>query len=408
MQRKHLSRGAGTRIIAGVIAGAGVLGISGGAVATAAVSVPPGFTVSTFASGSGPLNNPDDIARLDGNTYVGYQNGVSATGGAGPGGILTSTVIEYNDAGQVVNQWMPTGRIDGMAADPLNHLVYLTSNEDANSSFYIINPTAAAASQLQHLTYNDPQHVLSGAATSSGGGTDAVSVDPFGDVYISVSNPGVAGATAVAQAQIGTPSGEVTLSPTFADNLAGVRNGNGGGSETLALTDPDSNSIVPAASPLYANEFMLDSQGDGQLIFAPFGFSSATGASSLTELTLSGTGGTSNPQVDDVRWASSDGGVLYVIDQGGNAIDKISGPFEAGQVFAAQPADGAGEPYQGDVVTINLSNGVEMPFATGFGSPKGLLYVSPLDDSALPFPTGPTGPTGPTSPTGPTARTCCS
>src|SRR5579871_3377643 len=141
------------------------------------ITVPPGFSIAQFAAGSGALNNPDDIAELDGNVYVAYQNGVSATGGAGPGGITHSTIVEYSPDGEQLDEWTATGRVDGIAADPANHVLYATANEDANSTFYIVDPYAPTASQLRQLTYNDP----TGAIT---GGTDAVSVDPFGNVYI--------------------------------------------------------------------------------------------------------------------------------------------------------------------------------------------------------------------------------
>jgi hypothetical protein len=369
---------------------------AGAGSAFAAVSVPPGFTVSTFAAGSGATNLPDDIVRLDGKIFVGYQNGVGPMGQPGPGGITTSTVIEYDDAGNVINQWTPTGRIDGLGADPIKHLVYATANEDGNSTFYVIDPNGAAGSQLRNLTYSDPTGAISG-------GTDAVSVDPYGNIYISASNPALANSNAVALATIDSPSvGQVALTKTFADNLAGVANGSGGGTTTLALTDPDSNAIVPAASPRFANSFMLDSQGDGQLVFAPLGFSSTTPASSYTQLTLSVPGQSTHPVLDDVRWAREDGGALYVIDQGSGIIYKITGPFQAGQAFGSQPTDPSNPPLQSDVVNVNLQNGTESAFATGFNSPKGLLYVSPLDDSALPVAAGPPGPPGPAGPAGPT------
>lgn len=353
--------------------------------AFASVTVAPGFSVSQFAAGSGATNKPDDIVRLDGKIFVDFQNGIGPHGEPGPGGITTSTVIEYDGAGNVINQWTPTGRIDGLGADPFKHLIYATANEDGNSSFYVIDPNAVAASQMRHLVYSDPTGAISG-------GTDAVSVDPYGNVYISASNPAGAGSNAVARATIDSPTvGQVAVTKTFADNLAGVTNGNGGGPATLALTDPDSNAIVPSTSPRFGNSFMLDSQGDGQLVFAPLGFSASTPASAFTQLTLSAPNQTTHPVLDDVRWASEDGGQLFVVDQGSGAIYRITGPFQAGQSFGSQPTDPSNPPLQSDVVNVDLENGTESAFATGFNSPKGLLYVSP---SSLPFPTGPTGPQG--------------
>jgi hypothetical protein len=341
--------------------------------AAGAVSVPHGFTVSQFASGNATTNKPDDIVRLDGHIFVTFQNGVGPNGEAGPGGITTSTVIEYDGAGNVINQWNPTGRVDGLGADSAKHLIYATANEDSNSTFYVIDPNAAPASQLRQLTYNDPSGAISG-------GTDAVSVDPYGNVYISASNPAAANSNAVLLATIDSPTvGQVTVAPTFADNMAGVNNGNGSGTTTLALTDPDSNAIVPSSSPRFANTFVLDSQGDGQLVFAPLRFSSSTPAGQYTQLTLNAPNQTTNPVLDDVRWARQDGGVMYVVDQGSGVIYKISGPFEAGRAYGSQPTDPSNPPFQSDVVSINLLNGTESAFATGFNSPKGLLYVSPRD-----------------------------
>jgi len=225
-------------------------------------TTPPGFTITPFAAGSGALNNPDDIVRLDGDIYVAYQNGVGSMGEAAPDGVTTSTIIEYSDAGTKLNQWQPTGRVDGMGADPLNHVVYVTVNEDGNSSFYLLNPYAAPASQLTHMTYNDPTGAISG-------GTDDVKVDPFGNVYISASNSAAPDSNAVLSAVVNSPASEVTVSKTFADNTAGVANGNDPGTTTtLALTDPDSSELVPAASSRFANDFLLVSQADGKLIFA--------------------------------------------------------------------------------------------------------------------------------------------
>jgi hypothetical protein len=184
----------------------------------------------------------------------------------------------------------------------------------------------------------------------------------------------------VLKATIDSPAiGQVAVSKTFADNTAAVNDGNNpGATTTLSLSDPDSNTIVPAASPRFANQFMLGSQGDGQLIFGTLPLGTPTAASTLTQLTLSVAGapsGTPNPTLDDVRWAPDDDGVLYVVDQKGNAIYKITGPFEAGQAFGSQPTDPSNPLLQGDVVNVNLWSGSLTPFATGFVSPKGLLFV---------------------------------
>src|SRR5207245_10787665 len=102
-------------------------------------------------------------------------------------------------------------------------------------------------------------------------------------------NPAGPESNVVLTAVVDSPSpGLVTVGKTFAANLAGVNNANvPGATTTLALTDPDSNAIVPAASPRFAGQFMLDSQGDGQLIFAPLPLDASPLASTISHITLS-------------------------------------------------------------------------------------------------------------------------
>jgi hypothetical protein len=60
------------------------------------------------------------------------------------------------------------------------------------------------------------------------------------------------------------------VAPFFADNATamGVSAPNAGKMVTLALTDPDSNVVVPSGSPQFAGDFMLNAQGDQELVFS--------------------------------------------------------------------------------------------------------------------------------------------
>ncbi|HEX6489869.1 MAG TPA: hypothetical protein VF002_00695 [Gaiellaceae bacterium] len=204
----------------------------------------------------------------------------------------------------------------------------------------------------------------------SGGGTDAITV-LNGRIYVGASNPSPdtpGGSTfsrpAVFQVTVPEDGSTAFLQPVFADNAQATQ-GNAGtsGTVTLNLFDPDSNAAVPSSSPRFAHDLMLDSQGDSQLVFASH---PGKRKQSLTLLNLGG------PQVDDVRWATTDRGELYVVDQKANQIWVISGTFLAGAAFASIPS---GSPMEGNVGQVDLFTGAVTPFATGFTSPKGLLYV---------------------------------
>jgi len=108
-------------------------------------------------------------------------------------------------------------------------------------------------------------------------------------------------------------NGVAVLQPVFFDNsTATVANvGSSSGTQVaLALTDPDSNEIVPASSPRFAGDFVLDSQGDEQQIYVD-GASGATPRLSVLDLSQS---------VDDTAWATDSEGTLLVTDSVDNEI----------------------------------------------------------------------------------------
>ena len=154
------------------------------------------------------------------------------------------------------------GHADGVTADPLTGKVIVTVNEDANSSLFTIS---AASGHLTHYAYNKP--------LPHKGGTDAISIY-HGQILISASAPGTTGtaptgAPAVYVVSLNPWTKIATVRALFNDNSTAkaVNGPHAGTNVTLALTDPDSNEVVPHVSPKFGGDFMLDSQGDRELIF---------------------------------------------------------------------------------------------------------------------------------------------
>jgi len=169
-------------------------------------------------------------------------------------------------------------------------------------------------------------------------------------------------------------AGTASVAPFFADNATatGVNGSNAGKKVTLALTDPDSNGIVPSSSPEFAGDFVLNSQGDEELIF-----SNASGQS-LQVLKLSNS-------VDDIAWATSASGTLYTTDSSADTVDSITGTFTPGTVYTSvtpcnansAPTTCPGPGYPANSLgTIDLKTGALGKVAiTGAVTPKGLIYV---------------------------------
>jgi len=368
---------------------AGLLGAAGCSSSTssspsakASPSVPKTLTVKQIAfgtllhhsfqpNGTGAmktehLTQPDDIVAVGGHIYVGFQNGVGSQGEPSASSNLDSTLVEFTPTGSVVKQWDMTGKIDGMGADPATGRVFASVNEDSKSSLYVVSGGTAT-----HYAYTQ-------SPLPHKGGTDAISV-LNGKILISASAPGTSGkapknAAAVYVVTLNATAKTAAVAPFFAIN-ATATSVNSGGKVTLALTDPDSNMVMPSGSPKFAGDFMLNSQGDQELIFA-----GATGQN-LQVLKIS-------KPVDDTAVATSASGSLYTTDSGANTVDVMTGPFIPGTAYTAIapcnanaapavcPAASAPQFPANSFGMINLSTGaVSNVTFSGTLEPKGMVFV---------------------------------
>ena len=329
-----------------------------------------------------PLTDPDDITRMGDKVFVGFQNGVGPQGQASPDGNVSSTVVEMSLSGDLIAQWDIVGKCDGLTANPHGGYVIATVNEDADSSLYTIEPRASSASQVQHFAYSE--------ALAHNGGTDAISFF-HGHILISASAPGTTGTVtaatspAVYEVVLDWSTKVAAVSPLFFDGssaiVANVDNPRAGLSTTLALTDPDSNEVVPRSSVRFGGDFMLDSQGDLLQIYVRH---AARPGQSLSVLQLS-------QSIDDTAWPSAARGRLYATDSTDDSVDVVVGPWRVGTPIVAvtpcgsnaaptttcpapptYPANylGVENPWTGNIRQLNVTGATFTPQG-------GLLFVAP-------------------------------
>jgi len=339
---------------------AGVVAAGGAAAAGAG----GGFGASVFASGGASLSAPDDITSMNQHVFVAWQNGVGPMGEPAANGNTQSTVVEYSTGGSMLRSWRLTGRVDGMTADLRHERIIATVNEDGNTSLNTIAPVAPSGSQVVHHTYspNPPVH---------GGGTDA----PYlyrGQIFISASNPSDTSQPAVYRATLsGTTA---TLTPVFFDDssaiVANVGDPSFGKSITLALTDPDSNIVVPRSASRFGGDFMLDSQGDQQQIYV---HNAGTAAQKLFVLNLT-------QSVDDTAFVTSSRGNLYLTDAQANKVYVLRGHFDPGSAFSAVTPGNANNapsnPGPNYLATLNLKTGALTAVPGLTVQAKGLVFVA--------------------------------
>jgi hypothetical protein len=327
---------------------------------------------------SEPLTQPDDITVLGHDLFVGFQNGVGSQGEVSTDGNLDSTIVEFTPGGHVVRQWDIKGKCDGLGADPERGLVIATVNEDNNSSIYTIAPREERGDQVTHYTYNR-------SPLAHHGGTDAV-LTYHGQVLLSASAPGTIAPAApqpaypaVYSVAFDRHSHVARVRPVFFDEApATVANVNGsahGKVVHLALTDPDSSEVVPRSAARFAGDFMLDSQGDLELIFM-----GRHDGHRLSVLKIS-------QSVDDSAFPADRHGRVYATDSSADTVDVVTGRFHDGTVLTAVtpcnansapstcPAPGFPAPYLG---TINLWTGQVTPApVTGAKiQPKGMVVFN--------------------------------
>jgi hypothetical protein len=338
-----------------------------------------GFTSTMFVNAVGlthragtatrPVIGPDDMAYLGGHIFVGFQNGVGSMGEASPLG-KDSTIVEFDLQGHKIAQWDVVGKNDGLGADPATNRLIATVNEDGNSSVYLIDPTAGSAPVHYHYSGKLPH----------GGGTDAISVDN-GMVLITASAPDskVKSAPAVYRVSFDSSTHVATFHEVFTDmakaSVANTNQSTSGKARQLALSDPDSSAIVPAFATRFAGDYVLDSQGDDEQIFA---HNPGASNQSLSVLKLSAS-------VDDAAWVADPSGAIYTTDNVSDVIHKITGPFVKGsELVAVTPCNdnnapstcpGPGYP-QNYLGQLNPQTGAITPIAVGAATaPKGMLFI---------------------------------
>jgi hypothetical protein len=137
-----------------------------------------------------------------------------------------------------------------------------------------------------------------------------------------------------------------------------------GASITLNLTDPDSLGVDQRGN------LVVNSQADAELVFVrhPLQADQAAGRISIT--TAAGP-----TTVDDTAFAPNGTSFMLFSDVNANTVYRLDAPtfgFEPGTAYSTSDTAGI-------VGVLNLDNGVLTPIATGFGSTRGMVFVSEDD-----------------------------
>jgi hypothetical protein len=301
----------------------------------------PGYRVTVWARGTTQFSHPDSLERDGNDIWVGYQN-VTAKDGTDH---KSSTVVEYDRRGRVERTFDVPGHCDGLRIDPVTHVVWASSNEDANPGLVSIDPSTGVVTQFTLAT------------TVHGGGFDDMGfVD--GKMFISASNPTLdASGVNVFPAldEVTFQGNSAVVTPVLLGNATAV-DVTTGTPVTLNEIDPDSITIDPSG------DLVLTNQGGSELVFISHPGSAAQTVTRLPVAT----------QLDDTVWITSSEGQLLVADGATNTIYSVQTKFVPGTVFTETPDDSS---IASMVGILDPKTGKVFPQILGFGKATGLLFV---------------------------------
>ncbi len=311
-----------------------------------------GYNISVFAQGTASYSHPDSIAVVGNSAFVTYTNNVAPDGSDGK----SSTIVQYNMNGSVLNQYSALGSNDGLKYNSSTGTLWAAHNEDGNAFVTLLNPMTGQQSQ---------QYAFS--AAPHGGGYDDISF-LNGKTYVSASNPSVNagnqvnGAPSIASVQLQGTKAVVTgvlANNAMATNIAT------GATIMTNQTDPDSMTTTPKGG------LVLDSQGDGQLLFVN---NVGTSKQTIGDLFLVDSKG--NPvTVDDTVFPTSSTGFVLLSDPADNTVYKI-----ASNSFAVDGAYSGGNANSFGI--IDQQSGLYTPFINGLGGASGEAFVSDTPEPA--------------------------
>ncbi len=320
---------------------------------TSPVATPP-YAVSVFATAPAGVSQPDSIVQWGDHIYVGFENGVAKDGTDGK----SSTIVEFSMNGKVQRTFSVPGHNDGLRVVGDDDL-WALQNEDANPNLVVIQLRSGAKKQYKF------------AATPHGGGYDDMVVKN-GEVFITASNPNLDAMgnnvfPALVRARLS--GSEVLVEPVLSGD-ASATDIPTGTTVTLNLTDPDSLTMDPRGN------IVLDSQADSELVFIrhPFTREQQVGRLKITAPVTGPMNATIT--LDDTAFASDPKAFMLVTDVTAKVIYRVNAGtfgFEPGTAYSASDTLGL-------VGTLNLDNGVVTPVVAGFGSARGVIFVSPDGD----------------------------
>jgi len=305
--------------------------------------------VKTFAAAPNGDSAPDSITTADGTFFVEYGNGADTTGAGG-----SSTIIQYDKAGNIEHTYTIAGSIDGLKLNPATGQIWALQNQDGNSTITLIDPKSHKVT--------GPLSFVNPSPTS---GYDDV-VFKGSKVFFSYTNPNGAGAPVLVELLNGDhPSSPLLTSTILSDGATGFDTVTGK-IETVPLSDPDSMKLAANG------DLILTSGNDGTIIDV---HNAGTAGQTVSFTNIKGVT-KNNAGLDDVIKPSATAGTFYLTDTATNKIYSFHATgLNVNDYYASVgslKAFGQVDPTTGVFTPlVTTANAGDISFA----SPHGIVFV---------------------------------
>jgi predicted secreted protein len=309
-------------------------------------------TVKTFAAAPTGASAPDSITIENGTFFVEYGNGADSTGAGG-----SSTIVQYDKAGNVEHTYTIAGSVDGLKYNPSTGQIWALQNQDGNSTLSLIDP-------VTHKVTGP----LSFANPSPTSGYDDV-VFEGNKVFLSYTNPNGTGDPTLVQLVNGDrPHGLLLTTTILADGATGFDTVTGL-TEVVPQSDPDSLKQAPNG------DLLLTSGADGTIIDVQ-NPGKANQAVAFTKIKNIPAGSVGNAGLDDVIKPSATAGTFYLTDTKTNKVYSFHATgLNTNDYYVSLGSDGA-------FGQVDPTTGIFTPLVTAanagdlnFASPHGIVFV---------------------------------
>jgi len=304
----------------------------------------PSYSISVFATGAAVSASTPTGMTYDG-TYIwtSYANTAAVNGSSG-----SSTIVEYDTSGNVLNTYVVAGYVEGLRWDSSSGVVWAMQNPGGSPTVTTIKPGSG-------IVAGAPIPFAVEAATRG-----YANVDFSGsDIYLSYANP--VNPTDPTIQQILSAKSPLKVGTILEMNATGTNIATGATNQPTLQNDPHALRNTPTK-----NQIVMSSASDGQLIFVS---NVGSETQSVSFLNVVNAIGANVYGLNDLLYNNATSGTFFVADVGGNEIIAITASGLTKNTLYATIASLTA------FAQVNPTDGTVLPIIANLVKPTGMIFV---------------------------------